>query len=98
MATKQFESSARGGQAGRKGKPTPNNAIDFSDIPESTDKELRKARRVGRPRNTDAKIFIGIRLRPSLLAKIRKAAKAEGKPYQTFIHDILEKRMKKLST
>ena len=69
----------------------PDSAIDFSDIPESTHEELRKARRVGRPRNSDAKLLIAIRIRPSLLAKIRRAAKHEGKPYQTLIHEILEK-------
>ena len=73
----------------------PNSAIDFSDIPESTDEELSKAKRVGRPRMDDAKLLIAIRIRPSLLAKIKKAAKQEGKPYQTFIHEILEKRMKR---
>ena len=69
----------------------PDSALDFSDIPESTDEELRKARRVGRPRSKDAKLLIAIRIRASLLARIRKAAAHEGKPYQTFIHEILEK-------
>ena len=73
----------------------PDSAIDFSDIPESTDEELRTARRVGRPRMDDAKVLIAIRIRPSLLARIQKAAKEAGKPYQSFIHEILEKRMKK---
>jgi predicted DNA binding CopG/RHH family protein len=72
----------------------PDSAIDFSDIPESSSQELRKARRVGRPRMSDAKLLIAIRIRPSLLAKIQKTAKDEGKPYQTFIHEILEQRMK----
>jgi predicted DNA binding CopG/RHH family protein len=78
----------------RKEKPIPDSAIDFSDIPESTDKELRKARRVGRPKICNAKLPIAIRIRPSLLARIQKAAKDEGKPYQTLIHEILEKAMK----
>ena len=73
----------------------PDSAINFSDIPESTDEELRKAKRVGRPRMDDAKLLIAIRIRPSLLDKIKKAAKQEGKPYQTFIHEILEKKMKR---
>ena len=72
-----------------------NRVIDFSDIPESTDKELRKARRVGRPRSRDAKIMIAIRIRSSLLVKLQQAAKEEGKPYQTLIHEILEQRMRK---
>lgn len=74
----------------------PDRAIDFSDIPESTDRELRKAIRVGRPKGSDTKLPIAIRIRPSLLAKIQKAAKVEGKPYQTFIHEILEKKMEEI--
>ncbi len=94
MAVKRFALSARDRQVAESEKPMPDSAIDFSDIPESTDEELRKARRVGRPRSRDAKLLIAIRIRSSLLAKIQKAAKAEGKPYQTFIHEILESRMK----
>jgi predicted DNA binding CopG/RHH family protein len=71
----------------------PDSAIDFSDIPETTDEELGRAKRVGRPRSRDQKLMIAIRIRSSLLAKIQKVAKKEGKPYQTFIHEILEKRM-----
>jgi predicted DNA binding CopG/RHH family protein len=74
----------------------PESSIDFSDIPESTDEELRQARRVGRPRSRDAKLLIAIRIRSSLLVKIQKAAKAEGTPYQTYIHEILENKMKKI--
>ena len=59
----------------------PDRAIDFSDIPESSDKGLRKARRVGRPRNADVKEPIAIRIRSSLLAKLQRAAKDKGKPY-----------------
>jgi predicted DNA binding CopG/RHH family protein len=72
----------------------PDSAIDFSDIPESSDQELRHARRVGRPSNIDAKKLIAIRIRPSLLGKIRSAAKEKGKPYQTLIHEILESATK----
>jgi len=91
MATRRFESSARGRQVAKKEKPLPDSAIDFSDIPESADTELRRARRVGRPRSRDAKLLIAIRIRPSLLTKIRKIAKQKGKPYQTLIHELLEK-------
>jgi len=94
MARRQFESSAPDRQAGRNEKPMPDCALDFSDIPESTDKELRKARRVGRPRSADLKVLIAIRIRSSLLVKLQRAAKDNGMPYQTFIHEILEQRMK----
>ena len=73
----------------------PDSTIDFSDIPESTDEELHKARRVGRPKSRDAKLLIAIRIRPSLLAKLRREAKREGKPYQTLIHEILERSVLK---
>jgi predicted DNA binding CopG/RHH family protein len=94
MAISRCGSLAHGRKAGRNGKPMPDAEIDFSDIPQSTDQELRGARRVGRPRSNDAKLPIAIRIRPSLLVKIQRAAKEAGKPYQTFIHEILEKRMK----
>jgi len=86
----------RGRQAARKERPISDGAIDFSDIPESTNEELRRAKRVGRPRRNDAKQLIAIRIRSSLLAKIQRAAKDKGKPYQTYIHEILEKRMKRV--
>ena len=94
MAMRKYGSSARGRQAGKSGRPMPDSDIDFSDIPQSTDEELRSARRVGRPRSRDAKLLIAIRIRSSLLARIQREAKEKGKPYQTFIHEILEKEMK----
>jgi len=72
----------------------PDRALDFSDIPESTDEELSRARRVGRPKSLNPKQLIAIRIDPGLLLRLRRAALRQGKPYQTFIHDILEKAMK----
>ncbi len=69
----------------------PDRQIDFTDIPESTDEELRRARRVGRPKSGMAKQLIAIRLSPRLLAMLRKMAAKQGKPYQTLIHELLEK-------
>ena len=65
--------------------------IDFSDIPESTDDELRRARRVGRPSSGTAKQLIAIRLSPILLGQLRKMAAKQGKAYQTLIHELLER-------
>jgi predicted DNA binding CopG/RHH family protein len=96
MATKRLESSVRGRRVEGSATPMPDSSIDFSDIPESTDKELHNAKRVGRPKSGDAKLPIAIRIRSSLLVKIQKAAKAEGTPYQTYIHEILENKMKKI--
>ena len=67
----------------------PDSRIDFSDIPESTDAELKRARRVGRPTTGNAKQLIAIRISPRLLAQIRRRAAKLSKPYQTLIHEIL---------
>lgn len=69
----------------------PDSKIDFSDIPESTEAELKRARRVGRPRTGNAKQLIAIRISPRLLAQLRRLAAKQSKPYQTLIHELLEK-------
>ena len=69
----------------------PDSEIDFSDIPESKDEELRRARRVGRPVSGIAKQLIAIRLSPKLLNQLRKMAARQRKPYQTLIHELLER-------
>jgi predicted DNA binding CopG/RHH family protein len=71
--------------------------LDFSDIPESTDSELARARRVGRPYTGSAKRLIAIRLAPALLARLRKLAARQAKPYQTYIHELLERAVKKVA-
>jgi len=91
MALKRFASSARGRRAAKNAKPTPDSQIDFSDIPESTEAELKRARRVGRPKTGDAKQLIAIRISPRLLAQLRRLAAKQSKPYQTLIHELLEK-------
>ena len=63
--------------------------IDFSDVPESTDAELKSARRVGRPKSAFAKQLIAIRIDPRLLARLRRLARTRRMPYQTFIHELL---------
>lgn len=73
----------------------PDSKIDFSDIPESTDEELRRARRVGRPTSGMAKQLIAIRLSPKLLNQLRRMAAKQKKPYQTLIHELLEKAASK---
>ena len=69
----------------------PDTRIDFSDIPESTDAELKRARRVGRPKSAHAKQLIAIRIDPRLLVRLRRLARRRQKPYQTLIHELLEK-------
>jgi predicted DNA binding CopG/RHH family protein len=73
----------------------PDSQIDFSDIPASTDEELRRARRVGRPRTGNAKQLIAIRISPKLLARLRRLAAKQDKPYQTLIHELLERAARK---
>lgn len=73
----------------------PDSEIDFSDIPELSESALSHGRRVGRPKSPNAKQLIAIRLDPTLLATIRKLAKKNKKPYQTFLHHLLEDAVKK---
>ena len=95
MAKKRLGLSASGKRAAKNGKHIPDSDIDFSDAPESTDEELKRARRVGRPVTGNAKQLIAIRIDPMILAKLRKMAEAQDKPYQTLIHDLLERATKK---
>ena len=95
MERKQSGSSARGERAGKSARPMGNSRIDFSDIPESTDNELKRAQRVGRPRTGNAKQLIAIRIDPRLLAQLRRLAAKQSKPYQTLIHELLERAAKK---
>ncbi len=91
MTKKRSGLSAHAARARKSGKHTSAKSIDFSDIPESTDAELRGAQRVGRPRTGKAKQLIALRISPQLLAQIRRMAEKQDKPYQTLIHDLLEK-------
>ena len=95
MAKKRFASSARARRAAKSARHIPDSRIDFSDIPESTDGELRRARRVGRPKTGSAKQLIAIRIAPRLLAQLRRLAAKQSKPYQTLIHELLERAAQK---
>ena len=97
MAKKSFASSARATRRAKSVKPIPDSRIDLSDIPEATDAELRRARRVGRPATGNAKQLIAIRIAPKLLSQIRRMAAKQSKPYQTLIHDLLEKAARKVA-
>jgi predicted DNA binding CopG/RHH family protein len=91
MAKKRFPASARAKQAAKNAKHISENRIDFSDIPEFTHAELQGARRVGRPKTGNAKQLIAIRIAPPLLARLRRLAAKQSKPYQTLIHELLER-------
>jgi len=91
MKKKRSASSAPGKRAGESVRHIPDSQIDFSDIPEATEAQLRRMRRVGRPSSGTAKQLIAIRLSPRLLSQLRKMAAKQRKPYQTLIHELLEK-------
>jgi uncharacterized protein (DUF4415 family) len=74
MKKKRSGSSARGRQVEKSLKHIPDSQIDFSDIPESTDEELKRMRRVGRPSSGMAKQLIAIRLSPKLLSSLLEKA------------------------
>jgi hypothetical protein len=51
---------------------------------------LHRGRRVGRPKTGNVKQLIAIRIAPPLLARPRRLAAKQSKPYQTLIHELLE--------
>ena len=99
MKAKRQGSSARGPRTpaiawreSTKDRPISDSDIDFSDIPELTEEQYSAMRRVGRPPVGDAtKIPISFRINPNLLERIRAIAAGRGEPYQSFMHDLLEK-------
>ena len=91
---KRSESSARGEGAARKELHTRARKIDFSDIPEASNKQLRAMRRVGRPPiGEQARQLIAIRLDPRVIDEFRKEAKRRNVGYQTLINEVLAKHV-----
>jgi len=89
-------SSAPGKPAAKSARGMKHRTIDFSDIPELSDEQLARMRRVGRPpRGERARKLISIRLDQQVLAWLKAAASEKDQPYQTLINDILEKEMRK---
>ena len=89
-------SSARGARAAKKGKAT--RKIDFSDIPELSERQLARMRRVGRPTLSDEpRKLIAIRLDARVLGWLRRTAKKKGLPYQSLVNEILAGEMRKAS-
>jgi len=87
---KRSASSAHERRAAKKGRPTPAEKIDFSDIPELTDEQLARTRRVGRPPlGRSARELIAIRVDPDVLRALRVEATRSGIGYQTLIHELL---------
>jgi predicted DNA binding CopG/RHH family protein len=95
MTKKRYASSAPAKRLVKSATPMPDSALNLSDIPEATDAQLRRARRVGRPVTGSAKQLIAIRIAPRLLSRLRRLAAKQSKPYQTLIHELLERAANK---
>jgi predicted DNA binding CopG/RHH family protein len=95
MAKKRSASSAPAKPRDANVKYLPDSELDLIDIPEMTDEQLKRGRRVGRPKTGHAKHLIAIRVSPSVLYLLRRQAEKCNKPYQTYIHEILERAAKK---
>ena len=71
---------------------------DFSDIPELSDKQLSRLRRVGQPTVRDEpRKLIAIRLDARVLSWLRDTADKKGKPYHSLVNEILAAEMRKAS-
>jgi uncharacterized protein (DUF4415 family) len=87
---KRSVSSARGARAAKNERRTPKRKIDFSDIPEASDEQLRAMRRVGRPPIGErARQLIAIRIDPDVLRELRKEATRRKEGYQTLVNRVL---------
>src|SRR5262245_42080893 len=93
--SKRFASSARGARVAGSARRT-SRKIDFSDLPESSEEQLRTMRRVGRPPiGSEPRQLIAIRLDPSVLDQFRKEARRRGVGYQTLINEVLARHVRK---
>src|SRR5436189_6167211 len=97
MTKKRFVSSAPGRQRAKNATYMPDSKLNLADIPEATDEQLRRARRVGRPVTGNAKQLIAIRIAPQLLRQLRRMAAKQSKPHQTLIHELLEKSARRIA-
>jgi uncharacterized protein (DUF4415 family) len=92
---KRSGSSARGVRAAASGRRT-RRRIDFSDLPESSEEQLKAMRRVGRPPLGDAaRQLIAIRVDAAVLDQFRREARRRGVGYQTLINEVLARHARK---
>jgi uncharacterized protein (DUF4415 family) len=95
---KRHGSSARGARAAKNERDMKSKKIDFSDIPELSNRQLSSMRRVGRPTMGDEpRKLIAIRLDAKVLGWLRKTAEKKGLPYQSLVNEILASEMRKVS-
>src|SRR5438105_6902984 len=91
---KRSELSARGVRAAANARRTARK-IDYSDIPEASDDQLKGMRRVGRPPLGDEpRRLIAIRVDPSVLESFRKEARRRHVGYQTLINEVLAEHIR----
>ena len=92
---KRSASSAQGKRVAKSAKRM-RDRIDFSDVPELTDEQLKRARRVGRPPLGRApRELIAIRIDPDVLRALRNEATTAGIGYQALIHRLLARHVKR---
>lgn len=71
--------------------------IDFTDIPELSDTQLRRMKRVGRPTLGRApRKAVSLRLDQDVLARLKARATKRGVPYQSLINDILARAVRRV--
>jgi uncharacterized protein (DUF4415 family) len=92
---KRFVSSARGARVVASARLTKGK-IDFSDIPDSSARQLKAMRRVGRPPLGDEpRQLIAIRVDSGVLDQFRKEARRRRVGYQTLINEVLAQHVSK---
>ena len=96
MKKKSTELSAQELLIKRKNKSTSrkikDSKIDYTDIPEFSDADLKKFKRVGRPLVGESpRQAISVRIETDVLSKIKDQAKKSGIGYQSLINEILKK-------
>jgi uncharacterized protein (DUF4415 family) len=96
MAKKSTGLSVRAARVKKNVRYTPDKLIDFSDIPEFRNEQIKKGIRPGRPLlGASARTMIAIRIDPVTLKKLKSYAGKKGKGYQTLINEILGDFVKK---
>lgn len=78
--------------------PISRRKIDFSDLPELSDRQVRTMRRVGRPPLGDeVRQLIAIRLDGEVLRRLREEAERQNIGYQTLVNDVLANYVKRIA-
>src|SRR2546423_4327712 len=83
MTKKRFATSAHARQRAKNARHMPDSMLDLTDIPEATDAQLRRARRVGRPSTGNAKQLIAIGISPRGFPPFRPPAPNHPNPNKT---------------